>query len=427
MAGKARTSDSPAEPSLFEDHASRVITRLRRALEAVVASVPDTSTRAVDLAAALDIDTKLAWRIGRVVHDADVFNAARFVPGANGFKIVLRAAQRRGASKGAIASAEAAFGSFSELVHTHAGNRRAFDMMLAAHARADRTRVDIEHRRQMFEGSSYVWGVQARVLLRLDILAPSADPLMFDLASVRSFVDLRRLRRDVPWRIARGYSVDDTDVTRVEFHREPLDVYEDAGAGLEGLPLLRAFCSRPLPVCRRVDGPRGAVEYELVEGAVGNTGILTCATGELIRELEPRFRTTGYHEIAQAFQLRTPSEVVVFDVLIHRELFGRPIEPRLFVCSDLFSERIAPRYRDADFLPVQEEVRYLGMGPDVLALPDVPRHVELARFALERCGFDGAQFDAYRVQMKYPPIPATMVIKHDLPDRPDAPSGVRVL
>ena len=33
-------------------------------------------------------------------------------------------------------------------------------------------------------------------------------------------------------------------------------------------------------------------------------------------------------------------------------------------------------------------------------------------------GWDGTQFDVYRVQMKYPPIPATMIIKHNLPERP---------
>ena len=414
------TTSTPVFPdhSLFEDHVLQVIARLRRALAAVVESLPVNGARAVDLTEALRIDMKLAWRIVRVISDGDLFGAARHVPGAAGFKIFTRAAARQGVSKGLIAAAEAAFGSFTELVHTHAGSRKAFDMMLAAHAQEDRMRADLEHRRQMFDGNSYVLGVQAGAKLRLDILAPSADPMFFDFATVRGFVDLRRLRPNVPWRIARGYSADDAGDTHVDFVREPLDVKGMAGEELEGLPLLSEFCSKPLPQCRRINGPHGVMEYELVEGAVGNTGILTCVTGELIRSCEPRYRTEDYHEIAQMFCMRTPSELAIFDVLIHRELFGRHVEPKLFLYTDLFADRVAPRYRDCDLLPAGEEVEYLGMGPDVLETSDVPRYLEMAQFAFERCGWDGAQFDAYRVRMKFPPIPATMIIKHDLPDPP---------
>ena len=415
---KAQTLHRPRETTLFEDHASQVIARLRHSVAAVVDSLPANRERAADLAYAFGVDMKLAWRIGRVIGDTDLFSAARYIPGAAGFQIFLRAARRRDVSKGVIAAAEAAFGSFSELVHTHAGSRKAFDMMLAGHAQEGRTRADLEQRRQMFEGSSYVWGTQARTKLRLDILAPSADSMMFDFATVRGFIDLRRLRPNVPWRISQGYSADDAGGAHVEFVREPLAQLGHNPSVIDGLPLMAQFCSKPLPECRRVDAPHGVIEYELVEGAVGNTGILTCITGELIRGFEPRYRTKGYHDIAQMFGMRTPSELVIFDVMIHRDLFGRRIEPGLCVYSDLFSDRIAPRYRDCDLLPVQEQVEYLGMGPDVLETANAPRYVEMARFTLERCGWDGTQFDVYRVQMKYPPIPATMIIKHDLPERP---------
>ena len=418
MINRAQTLASPGEPSLFEDHASQVIARFRHAVAAVVESVPAEGRRSSDLADALGVDMNLAWRIGHLLGDTDPYSAARYVPGAPGFKTFLRAARRRDVSKGLIAAAQAAFGSFSELVQTHAGSRKAFNMLLAAHAQEDRVRADFEHRRQMFEGSSYVLGVQARTVLRLDILAPSTVPMMLDCATVRGFIDLRRLRPNVPWRVSQACSVDDAGDARVEFVREPLTQSEHRQGAVEGAPLLAEFCSRPLPECRRVEAPHGAIEYELVEGAVGNTGLLTCVTGELIREIEPRYRTEDYSVNAQMFPLRTPSELAIFDVLMHRELFGRRTKPELFVYSDMFSDPVAPRYRDCDLLPVQEKVEYLGMGPDVLATSDVPRYVELARFTLKRCGWDAAKFDVYRVQMKYPPIPATMIIEDDLPEQP---------
>ena len=36
---------------------------------------------------------------------------------------------------------------------------------------------------------------------------------------------------------------------------------------------------------RRVDGPAG-IEYELVEGAVGNTGTLSCVMGEIVHGMK---------------------------------------------------------------------------------------------------------------------------------------------
>lgn len=418
MAELASPPTTSATPSLFEDHASQVIGRLRRAVSAVVESVPSKPERAVDLASAFGIDMKLAWRIGRVVGGEDLFDAARYVPGAGGFKIFLRAARRLDVSKGVLAAAEAAFGSFSELVHTHAGSRRAFDMMLAAHAHKDRGRADLEHRKQMFEGCSYVWGVQTRVQLRLDVIAPSSNPRMFDYATLRGFIDLRRLRPDVPWRISRGYSVDDAGDTRVNFERESLARPGSVAPAPDGLPLISEFCSKPLPECRRVETRGGVYEYELVEGSVGNTGILTCVMGELIRQAEPRYRDENFHLISQMLVVRTPIELAVFDVFIHREIFGRSIEPELETFSDLFADRFAPRYRECDRLPVEERVEYLGLGPKTIATPEVPRYNEMARFLFERCGWDPAQFDVYRVHMKFPPLPATVIIKHELPDAP---------
>ena len=410
------TIETSFEPSLFEDHASRVIGRLRHALAEVVNSSPKANHRAVDIADTFGIDTKLAWRIGRVVGDTDIFSAARYVPGASGIRIFLRAAKQLQVSKGVIAAAEAAFGSFSELVHTHAGSRKAFDMMLAGHAQEDRARADFEHRKQIFEGNSYIWGVQARVGARIDILAPSAGAEKFDCATIRGFVDLRRIRPNVPWRISRAYSADAAGGIHTAFVREPIDLTPDQAATLD-LPLMPAFCSKPLPRCRRVDGPTG-IEYELVEGAVGNTGLLSCVMGEIVRCAEPRYRTDRYPDISQMFRLRTPCELVVFDVLIHRALFGKRIEPEFILYSDLFAKQIGPQYRDCDRLPVQERIEYLGMGPAVTATSEISNYTEMIQHTLNRAGWNGADFDVYRVQLRFPPIPTNLVITHDLPEPP---------
>lgn len=403
---------------LFEDHSVQIITRLKQAILAVISAIPEIhSHRPVDLAAGLNIDTKLAWKIAKLIEGSDPFAAADYIPGTAGFQIFLRAAMRRNIPKALLASVRSAFNSFNELVSTHAGNRRAFDMMLAGHSRDNRTKADIEHRRQMFEGASYTWGVQARVVLRLDILAPAADPLRFDQIAIRGFVDLRRLRPRVPWRISRSFSSDDDGVANLAFTREPLEnllTNGDPGAA----PLLPDFCSQPLPACRRVDGPRGVVEFELAEGAVGNTGVLTCVTGEFLRQVEPRYRTQAYHDMSQRLRVRTPCEVVCFDVLMHRDLFGSKPQPTLRVFSDLFAEQMGALYRECDVLPVREKLEHLGTGLDRLANYDYARSQDLAALAMNRAGWDPREFIAFRARMEFPPIPTSMVIAHALPKQP---------
>jgi hypothetical protein len=419
MAGMPERKPRATAEVSFSDHSARVLDHLRGAVATILSAVPELTTpRPVDIAERLGIDNKLAWKIANVVDGEDPFKAARYIPGTAAFRIFLRAAASRDVPKAMIASAKAAFGSYRDLVDTHAGSRHAFDMMLAGHAHEERVRADLEHRRLMFLGSSYVWGLQARVVLRTDLLAPSDDPMMFDAATIRGFIDLRRLRPDVPWRIARGYSADDAGGIHTSFVREALAA-ELNGASLgHDAPLMPAFCSRPLPEYRRVDAPGGTIEYELVEGAVGNTGILTCVTGELLRRVEPRYRTGTYHDISQMLRMRTPCELAIFDVLIHRSLFGRRIEPKLVVYSDLFAEQTGPRYRTCDVLPTEEQVEYLGMDLEAAEMGDVPRYSEMVRCALDRGGWDAKQFDVFRVRMRYPPIPVNLIITHDLPDPP---------
>jgi hypothetical protein len=420
MTGMTEIATSSQESTVFEEHAGRVIARLRKSVGDLVGAIPSLEPipRPVDLGHCLGIDSKLAWKISNFLSIGDPFAAAQYVPGTAGFRIFLRAAGRKDLGKSLVASARAAFDGFVDLVDTHAGSRKAFDMMLAGHVQANRSRMDLEHRRMMFLGGSYVWGVQARVAVRIDILTPSTDPMKFDLTLVRGFVDLRRLRPNVPWRVWRGFSVDDTGVAHTSVESEPLDPAEDGEISSSSVPLVRDFCSRPLPRFRAVEGIGGIVEYELIEGEVGNTGILTCITGETLRRVEPRYRMERYHDLCLLFRIRTPSELAIGDILVHRGLFGDGFDPRLRVYSDLFTDVIAPKYRSSDLIPTEERVERLGPATDPPARSEIPRHGELVRRALARGGWKAADFDLYRVQMRYPPFPSTLMVTDELPMPP---------
>ncbi len=401
----------------FATHADQVIARLRSAFASVLDSLPvPRLSRGSQLAEALDIDRTLAWKITKLIEGDDPFAAARFVPGTSGVNIFLRAAARRQVPRASIAATQKAFGDFRTLMQVHAGDRKSFGMMLAGHVKDDPARADLEHQKQAFHANSYLWGVQAGTQLDTYLINSSTNADLLDVAIIRGYVDLRRIRPNVPWRIARLYSVNDVGELRTSFVREPLDHSRLPEPGADELPLLKEFCSQPLPQYRAVSGPRGSVEYELAEAPVGNTAAHTCMIGEVVRGAGPRYRGDRDWLFVVRARMRTPCEAMIFDLMIHRELFGR-ITPKLDLFSELFAAELDAHYEESDRLPVHEGVQYLGCGPDMVRAPEVPHYAGLIRYAFERLGWDAQQFDIYRVRMQFPVMPAAVLLTHPLPDR----------
>jgi len=404
----------PAPPPDFPAAAETVIRRLRTALAAVVYGIPGFSyRRPADLATELGLDPKLAWNIGRCVDTPDLFASVRFMPGPTGIRTLLRAAQRRAAPAEALAETRAAFAAFRELVRTHAGSRKYFNMLAAGLTATDRLRADIEHRRLMFEGNTYVWGVRARTLFRANIVRPSADGDTYDLVAVRGFIDFCRMRPNVAWRLGQSFSVDSTHRVHHDARRVPLDP-----ASTGPVPLLTEFCSHPTPAFRPVLSAHGEIEFEFVESSVGDTARVTCVTGELLRAVEPRYRTDLYDDFCNAFSIRTPAEVLVFDLLLHRDLFpgGGGLCPELY--SDLFGGGPQLRYEPTALLPLHDPLIPLGSGLDVVHTADIPRYPEMLRQALAWAGWNGEEFDVYRLRIQYPPLPTTVMLRRPLPARP---------
>ncbi|MBW7906136.1 MAG: hypothetical protein LC135_16775 [Phycisphaerae bacterium] len=411
-------SASKADGDLsFASHATQVIARLRSAFADVLDPLPVSRlSRRSQLAEVLGIDRTLAWKISKFIEGNDPFAAARVLPGSAGVNIFLRAASRCHAPRASIEAARKAFQDFRALIQVHAGDRKSFGMMLAGYVRENAARADMEHRKQAFQANSYLWGVQAATQLDTYLVNGSANEDLLDVAVIRGFVNLRRIRPHVPWRIARLYSVNDVGELRTSFAREPLDPSAPSQPGGADLPLLSQFCSKLLPRFQRVSGPRGAVEYELAEAPVGNTASHTCMIGETVRGIGSRYRAERDWQFVVRARMRTPCEASIFDLIIHRELFGR-ITPHVELFSELFAAELDCHYEESDRLPVHEGVRYLGCGPEVVRTPEVPRYTRLIEYAFERLGWDGRQFDVYRVRLQFPVVPSAVLLKHPLASR----------
>jgi len=262
-------------------------------------------------------------------------------------------------------------------------------------------------RKLAFQGNSATFGVQTRVRFGLQILAPSsADADLVDVAAVGGLVDFRRLRASAAWPLICISSYTGA-ADRGGARPEPL------GDDGDDLPLLRAFCSAPLPEIRAVPEPGGVV-YELAEGPVGDTAASTCVFGWWSRGLGS-VRGGAVGSIAE-FMLttETPAETLVFDLLVHRDLPFRG-SPSARVWSSMHGRPRYPLAVHARYeLPLSEGITDLGPKGAAAQHPLLPSYGALVETACTRAGWRPEDFRAYRLTMRFPPIPAVVTLTYPL-------------
>jgi hypothetical protein len=385
------TTPGPAATALpFEDHVRAVAQQLRIALADLLAGVGADPARPLGMARHLGLDKSLSWKISKVITEENPFEAIAHLPGRSGLSILLRLLERAGAAAPAIDEVRIAVEGFERLVEAHAGDRDTLEIMLAGLTDAA---PDEAHRKLAYIGSSAALGVQARVQLAAHIVAPSERSDLLDLAVISGLVGFRRLRRGVPWTIAciqphagpRGQPP------------EPLDPAAPGAA-----PLLTEYCSSPLPGLRVARGNHGS--FELADGPLGSTAATTCITGYLRRTAIPRFPARAGAPTEHAAALTTPADVGIHDLLIHDSLRCSP-------AVRLFSQLPGGLTRTP--LPIGDALLDLG-SPPYLVTPELPRYHQLLESACARLGHPLADFHAYRLRLRYPPIPALSVFSYDL-------------
>jgi hypothetical protein len=395
-----------------------VLDRVREAFAAVIDALPRASGKASEVARILKIDRKLAWKFWRVVNSPDSFAIVSHLPGAPGVEIFLNAARDHGVAPATISSAQAAFAALEKLITAHAGDRASFEMMVKAFAVDPLEQQELAHRKASFAGNSFTWGVQARTQVVAIILAPSQMPGKIDTTWVGGLIDLRRLRPKVAWVVARtGFFADDGQTQPSITPEMTLQQREEAAAGYR-IPLLTEFCSSPQPEFRTRLTEHGQVEIELVEGPVGEQAAITCLfCADPYRGVGARAASPGDAPVQLNAHVRTPSTMLVFDVLAPPDLFG-PIVCSAAVYSEVHREVRSAATRDERYrLPIHLAVQHLGRSPGATALrtPHVPNYPQMIRHICQRYGWNADDFEVHRLLMPYPVVPSAVVVSFDLP------------
>lgn len=402
-----------------QDDATRVLVRLRGAFGALLSALPGRTTRPREIERLLSIDKTLAWRVAKLVHEPDIVLAAQHLPMTGAIETFLAAAERRGAPPDMVRDARDAFGDFERVVNDHAGSRAMLDMMLAVASPDANRRASRTHRKSAFQANSFIWGVQARVQFSAFFLHPSVAEDVVDIASVRGLIELRRVRPDVAWLIGRIRCINDDGALRMPHELSPVDPQPPREDGLPAVPLLRDFCSSPLPRVRRIMNPEGFLEDELLEAPAGNRGATTCVTGEIARRVAPRYRDEQNEHVDINVAVRTPSELLHVDVFVHHQLTP-PSLPRLLVYSDVRPTTMSrPRPR-RELLDLTAGVQHLNPEPAAVFTTHIPRYVDLVERVCVRAGWRRSDFSLYRATVEYPVLPSSVDICWELTDKPDS-------
>lgn len=414
---RAMTTRARGSKTLEAD-ALRVVPLLQRALDGVLVSLPGEPrpTRPRDLVARLGLHHSLAWKIIRISSGCDPMGNAQFIPGRAGMDLFLGAAERAGAEPEAVLQVREAFARFRAMVESHAGDRPTLDLMLGGLAPESGSPVDRPAlRRAAYLCNSATWGVQMRTRLLAKVLHPhQADAAMMDIALVRLFAGMRRVRPDAPLVLSRAVVLDNDGKARRTTVAEPL---EPCGGEV---PLLRRFCSDPLPTFAAARGSDGVVEQRVQGGPVGEKGAVTLCAGEVRRAAAKAFVDEHNSTSRTAVEVRLPMQRLVIDVWAHRSICPGAV-PRARTYSELGG---SPWYRQPPelllALPMAEKAETVGRGLGAAPIPGVAEYPSIMRHAFDRLGWDPAEHVLHRVRIDFPVLATAVVLEIDLPAAPGA-------
>jgi hypothetical protein len=390
-----------------------VLYLVRETITELIASTGADPAKTRDTARRLNLSNNLVWPVSRFINAEDIVTAGSEVMDRVKFEKICDACEAKGAPLNLVVQARRAIDMFEELITVSAGDRQSFSLLLTGLGFQDVTQRQESTRKMAFLSNSSLWGVQCRLSFKTVIFAPNAeDPDEVDAIRVFGMVDFRRLR-PVPWPLYRmhGYGDDGSIRPGTGIPIEP----PPEGAG--PVPLLRDYCSQPLPDLRAVKRDYGQ-RFDLCEGPIGNAGLLTCVIADRLVKWQSVYRVPEKDEFMGAlFDLVTPLEHMLFDVFVHQDLpLTGPPE------STLLDRLTAPRGFDPENdpyrqLPLSNKVLRLGPGLLGNASAHYPQYAPLMDHVFRKSELDPREFQGYRLSIRYPQIPTAADLQWRLPER----------
>ena len=401
--------------SSFEPECLAAFDALRGALIELYASVEADPASPQAAARRFRVNKTLTWNISRVVNSTDPIATLPNVPGASAIKSLLQAFQRAGAGSQAIDRVRAAAEALDRIVEVHVGDRATLELVVDGMGRGRDDHLELS-RKLAFRGNSGLWGVQAKTRLMSVFIAPNArEHGRLDMAIVRGFLGFRRLRADVRWPIfqLRGWGQEGELITTPE-RWQPL---EDLGEKTKGLPLLRRFSTVDPTAVEEVRTGDG-FDYMFAPGPIGNAGAIDCYVADYARSAAGMYRTECDTTGEFGATISAPTERLIFDLIAHESL-DFVLTPEVRAFSGIFANPSEAANPNGSLpVPVPSTVVPLPGQPPVVATPAVPRYPEIVNLVHERLGSNPNEFRGCRLDLSYPPLGSTVLMRFALPEAP---------
>jgi hypothetical protein len=399
----------------FQSDCAAVVSELREALGAVYDAIGMDPGVPQEMARRFRLNKTLTWHLSRMLAEPDCLPAMPHIPGALAMEKVLRAAVGGGASEEQAERVRRALRRYEIVIRRHVDDRTTLDLMLDGMSSTPDRALEAS-RRLAFRGSSGIRGVQVQTRTLTAFVTPNADnPDRLDVAAVSGYVGVRRLRPKVrcmlltvrSWNNAEGEPVgwkpifDPIDGDPSNSILEHYGERGHAGKGAELVP------------------NDGGMEIVLQPGEVGNQSMFDIARADMLPALGNRWSDDGDDTGELGVSLTVPSERLVFDLLFHHEL--NFIADARSVIFDLV-DRKGAGFRDEEHpsvLPFRPSVTDLGGAPLVMSTPHVPGHGMLARKVCERMEVAFEDMRGIRLEIEYPPLNSEILLRFDLPKRPN--------
>lgn len=369
---------------------------LSRSIWDVTEALPKSPSGPAELARILGIDKVLASRVLKASRNKDPIAVLHMMPGPEPLRRFIKAAGKRGVDAPFLKKARAAVDEFESLIRDGAGDRSALNAILSAWLPEARAEFELRRKQTAFRAMSELKGVSCNITLGSTLLHPSADGVHLDVVWLFGFLGLKRLRPGSTVKFTSRRFTPEGE-SRVPRTLDGMDV-----EGLEGLGL-REFSSEPFPELEVVRAGN-VVHYTLGDNGYGPRSASDLVFAEVNLDEMARYIPAAEKRKRHVFaEVSVPSKVLVFDALLHRDVFAGQ-DPSL-VIYDTVLEGVADINdpgRDMDRLDLCESIQSLGMDIAKFRSSDLSRYAELLHLVCDKLGWDPTQFRGYRCRVDYP-------------------------
>ncbi len=349
-----------------------------------------------DISKKLGVSRTMVSRTISAIRKENPIETLTSLPGPESLRAIMHAAKVAGAFDEGVREALLPISLFADMIQKQYGTRAAFNADLSVRNDDAKNRYEQASRYQVYNGMSQMLGVQCKAWVSCAILAPNKDdPTMLDRSSVFGASGLRRLRPDMPTRLAIGLGP--RDITVAFPDREMAGVRPS-----RRLIDINQYCAFPQAPTVTIDEGERVIEvfsplmgdkesvYDLLSGAYVPNSVPLCVW--------PRLTRRG--NIAAP---DVPASMLNMDVLLHRDVvFGENPEAFVYNVGLTGTARYDSKNWELNRVASNAKIQDLGTGLQNIGINEVARYPDMVHHVCKEAGFDPSEFRAFRWRVEYP-------------------------